>query len=157
MGLDISYYRQAKYVREYPEDGDYDYPNEIGAHVNPDFPEQADGLISGIYTAEDEGGFRAGSYGGYNQWRSQLAGLAGYTDRAAFQGSVPPGSAFLPLINFSDCEGVIGPKTSAQLAADFAEYQHAADRHPDDWFRQKYADWRTAFETASDNGFVDFH
>ena len=61
------------------------------------------------------------------------------------------------MINFSDCEGVIGPKTSAKLAKDFAEFQAQADAHPDDWFRDLYTTWRRAFELASDDGAVGFH
>jgi len=113
-------------------------------------------------------GLHAGSYGGYNRWREQLAELAGYPAGdyeqygRTYQSHCVPcwnGEAgpFSELINFSDCEGVIGASVSAKLAKDFADFQPKADAHEDDRFRMKYAEWRQAFEMASDSGAVDFH
>ena len=36
------------------------------------------------------------------------------------------GLPFVELINFSDCEGVIGPEVAAKLAKDFADYEFSA-------------------------------
>lgn len=69
----------------------------------------------------------------------------------------PKEGPFWELISFSDCDGIIGPLVSAKLAQDFGDFQPAADDHPDQHFRDMYARWRTAFETAADTGFVDFH
>src|SRR3972149_5024711 len=79
--------------------------NTIHLCINKDFPEQADGY----YTYAEKLSFRAGTYSSYNQWRDQLAQLA--------QG------AFLELINFSDCEGAIGSKTSTKLLKDFQDHE----------------------------------
>ena len=62
---------------------------------------------------------------------------------------------FYELINFSDCEGFIGPKTSAKLAKDFAAWQEKAGERG--WFSEKYAQWRAAFELAANGGVVQFH
>ena len=126
--------------------------------VNPAFPEQADSMTDGIYRSEGEcGGFRAGSYSGYNEWRRQLAEqVGGYSDESAFAEAVDPPKPFEPLVNFSDCEGVIGPKTSARLAKDFADHQAKADEIGG-WFAEQYANWRNAFETAAKGGAVQFH
>jgi len=122
------------------------------------FPGATEGLTPGVYRRDGEFGFRAGSYGGYNQWRDQLARLAGWSGAtAAWDDPKSVSGPFGRLINFSDCEGYIGPAPAAKLAADFAEYQHAADRHPDEWFREQYSRWRKAFEMAADGGLVDFH
>lgn len=63
------------------------------------------------------------------------------------------GGPFWELIHFADNEGTIGPATAAKLAKDFAEFQAEADKLEDDvearWFREKYADWRKAFEVAA--------
>lgn len=143
---------------------DYDFMS----YVNPDFPERAEGIESRVvYKADDSVSFRAGSYGRYNAWREELAKLAGYPavayerygqtsmrhDAGAWAALSGP---FHELINFSDCEGVIGPVVSAKLAQDFADFQEKADSHNDEYFRSRYANWRQAFEMAAINGAVDF-
>lgn len=155
MGLDISYYRTVTRRGDYPESGDYDYDALVHIYPNPHFVAQADGLTDGLYSFTDAGGFRAGSYGGYNDWRRRLADLAGYSDEEAFAGAAPAESAFLPLVNFSDCEGVIGADTSKRLAADFARFADAVADNG--WFAELYRAWRIAFETAADGGAVLFH
>lgn len=155
MGLDISYYRKVVRVDDVPEDCDFDYDKQAHLSPNPDFPAQADGMMDGLYEFEEAGSFRAGSYSGYNNWRRWLASQAGYRDDDAFIGAVSPESPFLPLVNFSDCEGLIGAETSKRLATDFAAF---ADKiQGDDHQMAKYRAWQLAFETASDGGAVDFH
>lgn len=180
MGLDITAYRGLRKANDgegrdpkYPEEADYDN----GWHqmwVNPDFHGREDSIEhKSIYHAEDHYGFLAGSYSGYNEWRDELANLAGYPGaphpsprRLGEQSHAAyvwehyedlRGKPFVELIHFSDCEGVIGPETSAKLARDFAAFQEKADQHPDEYFRRKYNDWRKAFEMAADNGAVMFH
>lgn len=154
MGLDITYHAHMQPADAGASGDDYDH---FHAYVNPAFPEVADGIVDEqLYRGIESGGFRAGSYGGYNVWRDQLAVLAGYESAKAVWANPEPGP-FVELINFSDCEGIIGPRTSAKLAADFAAFQKKADAHEDDWFRSRYAEWRKAFETAADSGCVEFH
>lgn len=179
MGLDITAYKQlTKIDCVFDAQGEPIHPEtreelkyDFRAYVSTGFPGRA-GMIEdrAIYSAVDRHGFRAGSYGGYNQWRDELAKLAGYPakpvdryntgnvqqrhDQGAWDADSGP---FWELINFSDCEGVIGSEVSAKLAKDFAEHQGAADAHEDEYFRERYKEWRKAFEMASDNGAVDFH
>jgi hypothetical protein len=167
MGLDITAHR-----RLYPPtsidplaDGCYIAEND-GA-----FAARSDGIPTGcIYAGcAEEYHFRAGSYSGYNHWREQLAQLAGYP--AAEDGTEPTSrfghthsagawaaksGPFWELITFSDCEGTIGPVTSAKLARDFALHQDAADAHPEECFRHLYREWRHAFELAEHGGAVVF-
>jgi hypothetical protein len=153
MGLDINAYRQ---VRKSPT-------GDACADVNPDFPEQADGITSGNYDYKERHSFRAGSYGHYSEWRNELAVLAGWESAercrqfaAGVYGVTPPdGSPFLPLISFSDCEGVIGPLTSARLLADFNKFKEVAAQRPR-WFFDLYMEFSKAFEIAADGGFVEF-
>lgn len=180
MGLDITAYRKlTKIDAVFDEDGEpidpatrepLDYEDyDLKAYINPDFPGRADEIIDrAVYAAEDSLGLHAGSYSGYNRWREQLAILAGYKSGKyeqygrnyeshcvpCWNGATGP---FSELINFSDCEGVIGASVSAKLAKDFAEFQGAADAHEDERFRTKYAEWRAAFEMAADGGAVQFH
>lgn len=173
MGLDITWHRgltMAAGNEGFDEDGEIrDGDGWVQFYVNPDFPGRADDIVDrAAYRSEDSDGFRAGSYGGYNHWREQLAVLAGYPAGQyeqwgnswdshcvpCWNGATGP---FSELINFSDCEGVIGTAVSSKLARDFAEHQAKADTHPDERFRERYASWREAFEKASDRGCVEFH
>lgn len=168
MGLDISYFKGLKEIRPLIGDEELDWQaNEKRFYINKDFPGRNGSIKEGVvYSYEDKGAFWAGSY---KQWREELAKVAGYPaveykdrfdgtrmrhDAAAWGMSEGP---FWELIHFSDCEGTIGPEPSAKLAQDFARYQAKADAHPDEWWRRLYATWRTAFETAAQNGAVDFH
>lgn len=155
MGLDISYYGKVERIGDPDPDG-YD-DNKTQLYVNAAFLCQADGLTGGTYAVEGGDGFCAGSYSGYSRWREQLARLAGYEAADAFAGNVQRHESFVDLVNFSDCEGVIGPVTSGRLAHDFASHQGDADNHSDPFFRDLYAKWRRAFETAAKGGAVDFH
>lgn len=162
MGLDVSYYSKATFLREGgPDDDAVDWGNgEFWAYPNSEFPKQAEGLQTGIYKAETVGSIAAGAYSRYNRWRDQLAALAGYGSAEAAWKMDDDGrdsGPFWELINFSDCEGMIGAQTSAKLAQDFADHQAKADAHPDEYFRDRYRVWRKAFETAADSGMVVFH
>ena len=86
--------------------------------------------------------------------------MVGHESAKAAWANGAQGRPFFELIHFSDCEGIIGPKISAKLAKDFADNQAKADVYRVDeasWFREKYSDWRRAFEMAADNGAVEFH
>lgn len=184
MGLDITAYRKLTKIDVVFDAGgdpidpvtretvDYD----LNASINNHFPGRADDIEDrAIYVADDRHGFRAGSYGGYNAWREELAKLAGYPglerdpynvgqiqirhDAGAFSVTEGP---FWELICFSDCEGVIGSSISAKLAKDFADWDDRAKAHSGSmdrpiWFYETYLEWRAAFEMAADAGAVEFH
>lgn len=163
MGLDISAYRRIKADPMATEDS---WQTHARIYVNPDFPTRADGITEGWYSYAESTGFRAGSYSGYGEWRDLLAKLAGYP--ATREGSrhshsagawKAEGGPFWELINFSDCDGVIGPVTSWKLAADFAEWDERAKAFAEtrQWFYELYRSWREAFEMAADSGAVEFH
>lgn len=179
MGLDITAYRQVKkedvVLNENGEPIDpstKDYRYDLArVRANSDFPSRAEGIEDGHYSYEASHGFCAGSYSGYNWWRNELAKFAGYPatayikygsetmrhDAGAWAATSGP---FYELINFSDCEGVIGPVVAKKLAQDFADFADRAMAYqPDirgDWYA-RYLEWQTAFLMAADNGFVDFH
>lgn len=159
MGLDITAYRQLKQATDAEargEDGEIKYEEGYAwIFPNSDFPGRACEFKDGAYSFDEEYWFRAGSYSGYNAWRAALSDLAGYPSvDYVWNGATGP---FSELIDFSDCEGALGTAASAKLAKDFADFQEKADAHPDEWFREKYAAWRTAFEMAADGGAVAFH
>lgn len=157
MGLDISYYRVATFVK--PEMTDEDWDNDlVHIYVNPDFAERADGMLEGAYKTEGDDGFRAGSYSGYNWWRAKLADMAGTPQSRSGEGK-----PFHELIWFSDCEGVIGPVTCRKLAEDFAANKKKAQEFSNNmsvdggYWMQKYEEWERAFRTAAGSGCVRFH
>lgn len=169
MGLDITAYRQlvpapgAELEDGYPVDYEHFWRARGLDVVEKHWPRRSEGLVNDTtYSFADSFGFRAGSYGGYNRWRETLTQLASLPTpnqiwEAAEKGMIFVGP-FAELINFSDCEGTIGPIVATKLAKDFAEREAAISaKAPDDYFREKYRAWRKAFEMAADNGAVDFH
>lgn len=178
MGLDIVAYSKLKKVEvELDEDGHpvdedaWDSYNRVYATGGRN---QHDDLVDrGFYDCEgEEYSFRAGGYGGYNAWRDTLAKLAGYPltpYETRYSGSEASHAAacwdgetqgpFAEMIDFSDCEGCIGPKTSAKLFKDFVEFEDRAKTFVTDdegWFFKKYLEWKRAYEVASDGGMVRF-
>lgn len=133
--------------------------------LNNEFPNRADEFEDkAIYRYQNSIDISCGGYGRYNKWRNDLAKLAGYPrEQYKHHGEVlesyciacwsgKPGP-FAELINFSDCEGVIGTAVSKKLAADFASFQ---DQAGNEYFGEMYAKWRSLFEYASDSGCVVF-
>ena len=126
------------------------------------FHQRMDGLEHGLYRIGGaEMYFRAGSYSTYNEFRSWLARASSggppsayWTPQAEKDGTLP----FLHLINFSDCEGSIGPRTCAGLAREFVSLR--------DKVRQSYESvlWISlydlfgkAFAIGACDGWVLFH
>ena len=183
MGLDITAYRRVtKLDVVFDEDGEpidkdtLEYADyDVRVYANPDFHGREEGVEDrAAYSAEDSMGFRAGSYSGYNGWREELAKMAGYPKSPVDRGfgdsvAMHSGGAwaadsgpFWELINFSDCEGVIGPAVSAKLAKDFAEWDESAKRHDEanslnGVLYGRFQCFRQAFEMAADGGLVNFH
>lgn len=124
-----------------------------------DFPGRTEGLVHGAcYTkGERSMDFRAGAYSSYNRWREWLARLAGYEVEELFD-RLPAEGPFVELINFTDCDGVIGPTCAGKLAKDFATYQTQAEtsKSPPGYL-EFYNKMRAAFELAADGGAVRFH
>ena len=157
MGLDITAYSKLTFVCM-PDESYEESDDEIQVRENPHFPGRLAGLYDkGVYSLADseEYDFRAGSYGGYNRWREVLdlarKGLPSY--------------AFEEIIEFSDCEGTIGPSVSLKLRDDFVRYAEQVKAKvrelvPDDrgeYWIEKYEDWTKAFTLAADGGCVIFH
>lgn len=162
MGLDITAYEK---VTKVSQEQELTYKEDAHVWINNDFSSH-DELEEGVkYKREGkELKFRAGSYSGYGAWRRQLAKIIGQDINHIWENphSYYP---FVELINFSDCEGTIGPQTSAKLAKDFQEWDERArefgkeENHPlPEWgFYVRYKKWREAFELAANTGAVCFH
>ena len=181
MGLDISAYSKlVKLDVLFDADGEpvdvttrKTIENHLKVHVNHDFPGRAKGLKNNaVYSYDQYDHVFGRSYSGYSAWREQLAKLAGYPEvmydrgygvvqpshaAAAWQGVVQAGAPFLELINFSDCEGVIGPVVAAKLLQDFITFDERARSHGDEWFYPGYCDIRRGLELAADGGALNFN
>lgn len=165
MGLDITAYQQLTWNRPALCADDYDYPVQTNIRAAPYFAERLGSMKPGIYDVDGEVFcFRAGSYSGYNWWRSRLAELVGTTDNEVWNGLVHP-EAFEELISFSDCEGTIGHDVAAKLAKDFNDWYDKAEKFSKEklnsfdgerWLNS-YNDWKRAFNLAAAEGAVCFH
>lgn len=170
-GLDITAYENLTIVRSprVAKDGEPTGQNQVKlAPVH--FAERFAGLTAGaVYRYQSSFEFRAGSYSGYNHWRNELAKLAGYgqTPYKAVNGKVElrydatvwsaKRGPFWELIDFSDAEGVIGPVVCKRVYRDFLQYQAAASKHSDEYFRTSYGDWKKAFSMCANGGAIVFH
>jgi hypothetical protein len=110
MGLDIVAYRGLKKVEA-----------EENIQVAHDQFGYSSDLEKGWYDCDSSFHFRAGSYSGYNTWRRALCqAIHGVSDTQFWKKAENfIGQPFYELINFSDCEGQIGPKISEKLYQDF--------------------------------------
>lgn len=173
MGLDIS--ACSKLVEapnaERDEDGypaDYESFNKF--YDNKDFPGRFEGLNADMiygYSADSDFDHFSIGYGRYNAWREELARLAGYGaeeyeryGRKDLSHCVPCWNGaqgpFAEQINFSDCEGTIGPIVCAKLAKDYAEFSEKAEA-VGGYFWDKYQEFKRCFDIGADGGAVKFH
>ena len=156
MGLDICVFKKLRKTENYeldedmcPIDCDNQWrPGDVIDYTEEIWSGRTEGLKKDtVYEFEDTFVFRAGSYFSYNMWRSMLED---------FKGDV----AFQELIDFSDCEGVIGAVVSKKLYNDFKTYEKEAEEYAKkndyEYFYDKYLLWMKAFEMASDDGAVEF-
>lgn len=140
-------------------------------HANAYFPGRSDGLEDGAcYSYDESEHVFSRAYGGYTFWRETLAKLAGYPLRSfrsfgaqensyaasAWFGDVPDGAPFVELVNFSDCEGCIGPVVAAKLLRDFVEFDDRAKAIVDDRFYVGYCQLKRGLELAADGGALEF-
>lgn len=172
MGLDITAYKSIVPAPDavVDEDGNpVDYPKFVRVRsetiniVEKIWPGRSAGLAPAIYSFGESFYFRAGSYSGYSWWRNALSQAVLGKNASDAWHSDERGPC-VELINFSDCEGVIGPKVCAKLKTDFVmnlqrafEYATRMTRDDREYFMRAYMDWTWAFEFAADDGFVELH
>ena len=160
MGLDVTAFEIVELVKANPTDEEREASEEDHAvrylyTVRP-FTKHADGLADGLYRVTGRIFHEfSRSYSGYNRWREGLAALIGTTPEDIWN-SNPPSGPFLELIHNSDCEGLIGPTTSAKLAKDFADWMPKAEKHlqGDPRWLEGYRELATTFALASGRGAV---
>lgn len=161
MGLDIRAFKNVKETEpKYDDYGDLDYnkcftPGASLEWAREHFPGRAKSLVPNkFYGWEGEYyDFRAGSYSGYNWWRTKLE---------VFANIYCEDGAFYELINFADNEGYFDSETSKKLLDDFAKnidkamvYANGFTENGEYWFK-KYTEWSLALTLASENGVIQF-
>lgn len=103
---------------------------------------------------------RAGSYSGYNEWRTCLSRL-GMGVEAGSVWEEPEkyaGKPFYEIVNFSDCEGTIDHATCVKLAEDFRSHMDRAEHFDSAYFFATYKRLAWVFEAAAKiGGYVEFH
>lgn len=173
MGLDITAYEQAEIIETLPDietwGEKYYFNDEISyltdyIHSQQEYPEHLAGIVEhGVYRCKETYDFRAGGYGAYNHWREVLSKLILHIEPRVIWNSPDEyrNQPFFWLINFTDCDGIIGTEKCQILAADFQKWQEAAENYTDTddhgWFLETYKRFRRAFEMAAENGYVEFH
>src|SRR4051812_32381386 len=83
MGLDITAYSKVRFVHDESEQTDacWDELDHIHVANEPVFLPRQDSLRTGCYVSDGtDRHFRAGSYGGYNEWRERLCAFALQTE-----------------------------------------------------------------------------
>jgi hypothetical protein len=171
MGIDFRAYRNLApavgVVRnddnEWTRDGVY-AEDVAGLRQNdPCFEARGEGLdLNAPHAGDVMGNEPHWSYSGYNRLREMLAEFAGYPlterkdrifgikmrhDAGAWSAKEGP---FWELINFTDCDGTLGPKACSKLRDDFRSYAERAAAHPDEAFRGFYEEMSKMFEWAGD-------
>lgn len=187
MGLDITAYERVELVRE--RDGQNDDGYDEGLVYLYPFPGQGfegrEGPIrDGLYRSlGNEVRFSAGSYGGYNHWREELARMVGHPSQPPGPGQMPhfkghsqyvwshaadaavQASPFFELINFADNEGVIAGDAARRIRDAFGAWAERAEAFAGEmepasmgvYWWDRYQRWRGAFDLAADAGCVAFH
>lgn len=191
MSLDISAYKLGEFLHAHYDEND-DEDSTVNIFVNEHFSSHADQVRRGYYNVEEEynGAAPCFSYGGYVIFRDELARIAGYAaltedeileladDKyrademrryrylwSVFTQTEEKGPVY-ELINFTDCEGVIGPKTAAKIATDLEALKEKVTPTPDveklgrsdRGFCAEFYKVLSIFKWAADNGgVVKFH
>ncbi len=163
MGLDIIAYSKLK-KNEYSsamseEDREYLDINclimsPVLTEIDEAFPGRAEPLKynGDIYTCGSYKEYSIGAYSTYGWFRRALETFSDDCD------------CFNELINFSDCEGVIGSVVSKKLYKDFSSNQKPFEQWVNQkysvvdgmWLLQIYYKFESAFGIAKDGGAVEF-
>ena len=164
MGLDIIAYSRLK-KNEYlsnkkDEDKDYIYDDCLLimsprlAEIEKAFPGRTEPLKynGDVYDCENYEWINIGSYSTYGWFRWALEAFSENRD------------CFNELIDFSDCEGIIGSIVSKKLYEDFSsnaesfeQWVHLKfDAYDSELLLQMYRKFESAFEIAKDGGAVEF-
>jgi hypothetical protein len=148
-----------------------DEPTDEDINVYPGTFNRIAGLEVGLYRETDESrqhDFSAGPYSTYNWFRRNLStAIFGVSAEDIWlKSEAYEGRPFFELIEFSDCDGVIGPEVSKKLHEDFETHRSSMikycldnfidDDHSYEYTMGVYDNFSKAFKIASNGGLVLF-
>ena len=181
MGLDVRALKNIKIVED-PKVSDAD---DLLHAYEGQFKDQFGSLVDGAYyDFEDEKWFCRIGYGGYSNFRNELAKLGGWSKRIIEkpdysdpdfmnknyfynnpyvadiymqEGDTVDGN-FVEIIVFSDCEGLIDTDNCKKLLADFESHLEKAKElwANNELYVELYTGLLNAFRFGSENGLVQF-
>lgn len=164
MGLNLTGYVNLGFVEELAADlfdDKYDYDEYFHLYAYEHFADRHSDLVTnGVYKVQEVYSFRGGSYSGYNWWRELLCRIVFDVEPNVVWNNeeVYKDKPFYYLINFTDSDGVIGPKICKQLAQEFKENHLKVTTHPLteelEWFVENYEHFLRLFENSD---IVRFH
>jgi hypothetical protein len=104
-----------------------------------------------VYTFDEKITILQETYSNYTQWRHFV--------RSAVIVCAEDKNAFSELINFSDCEGVLGTEVCTKLATDFKRHERLmmTQLKHDIWFTEIYNRLNEGFAKVGNNGIIAFH
>ena len=167
MGLSIYAVSKIKLVGNIIDDE----PAENDINVYQGTFDRISGLEVGIYRETGESvnhDFHAGSYSTYNWFRRNLStAIFGVSSENIWLNSESyKGRPFYELIEFSDCDGIIGPDVSEKLYQDFETHRsnmvkYCLDNFINDddsyeYTMNLYDNFTKAFKIAKEHGAVQF-
>lgn len=164
MGLDITACSKIERITDLEKVENGDYSTNV-RRTHPEF-ERASDIDEGYYDCVGEiYRFRAGSYSGYNFFRNTLskAILGESAENVWEKDDEFKGKPMYEIINFSDCEGNIGPAVSKKLHKDFMENRekfvnYIKEFDEPNFYERIYDDFTKGFELASnEQGILIFH
>jgi hypothetical protein len=107
----------------------------------------------------EEYDFRAGSYSSYGDFRRELSEtfLNSPPEKVWLNPKSYEGQPFYELIDFSDCEGVLGTGVCAKLHKDFVDGREKfVEEVQSDWSVESYDRFTKALELAKEDGVIIF-
>jgi len=159
MGLDVvAYEGVGEFLGKDATYGEDENSVYLGIHV-PTMDRAPEIRHNGYYRKlGKEFSFRAGSYSSYNSWREWLSErFLGATPQEVWEDPKRfEGKPFYELINFSDCDGILGTKVCLKLYEDFCNAEFIPE--DDEYTLEIFYTFKKAFATVSSlrNGVVVF-
>jgi hypothetical protein len=108
------------------------------------------------------------AYTSYGHWRDLVAQASCGMTTEALWGHLevldPDTVPFYELLNFSDCEGTVGPLAAAELASDFTDearerFVRSLPEGMDPWSREHFLEawdgWRRGVALAAQSGLIE--
>lgn len=163
MGLDITAYSEVVYTGENDEEKFSENYKTVYCYGLDSFPVHFDQTKTGVYFYKKQYDFYHSGYGTYNGWRNRLSMLTNNMSDREIWDSKDNKLPFYYLINFSDCEGTIGTDICKKLYEDFKNNANKIKKqlnlsdHYDEFFWDRYKEFRKAFCLASKNGVIRYH